>query len=175
MGNCYAPQVSQNKMKIEFDKIAPPYRFPLSATNVKKILAECVPPEILPKLARVHFGCNQQTAQEARIVGRGTKFDVRINFCPKEGRTKLLTENREWCNLVEYVGGSIDKKGQFVLWTHEAAKKYAAFLIVHEVAHIVYAQRHGFAKLNGPKTFPAEESWCNAFAKSMLSKLTNDT
>jgi hypothetical protein len=162
-------------MKIEFDKTAPPYRFPLSATNVKQILTECVPPEILPKLAKVRFGSNQETTQEARIVGRGSKFDVRINFCPKDGKTKLLTEKREWRNLVEYCGGIIDKKGPFVHWTREAAKKYATFLIVHEVAHIVYAQRHGFAQFNGLKTSPAEESWCDAFAKSMLSKLMNDT
>ncbi len=162
-------------MKIEFDNIVPPYFFPLSATDVKQIFAECVPREILPKLAKVHFGCNQQTTQEARIVGRGSKFDVRINFCPKDGKTKLLTEKREWRNLGEYYGGIIDKKGQFVLWTREAAKKYATFLILHEVAHIVYAQRHGFAKLNRPKSSPTEESWRDAFAESLLSKLTNDT
>ena len=144
-------------MKIEFDNIAAPYFFPLSAADVKQIIAECVPPDILRKLAKVHFGCNQQTTQEGRIVGRGSKFDVRINFCSKDGKTKLLTEKREWCNLVEYCGGIIDKKDQFVLWTREAAKKYATFLIVHELAHIVYSQRHGFAKFNGPKNPPAED------------------
>ncbi len=162
-------------MKIEFDKVTRPYRYPLSAKDVKRILVECVPPEILPKLTRLHFGCNQETTQEARIAGRGNKFDVRINFCPKDGKPKLLTKKRVWCHLIEHVGGSIDKKGQFVLWTDEAAKKYAAFLIVHEVAHIVYAHEHGFAKLNGPKSSSAEESWCDAYAKSIISKLTNGT
>ena len=147
----------------------------MSAADVKRMLSECVPAEILPKLAKLHFGCNQQTTQEARIVGRGSNFDVRINFCPRDGKTKLLSERREWCEIVELCGGSIDRKGQSVTWTPDAARKYVAFLVTHEVAHIAYAERNGFDKVKGPRSSTSEEAWCDSFAKFVISKLGANT
>lgn len=159
-------------MQLEFDKITAPYCYPLSASDVKQVLAECVPAEMMPRLAKLHFGCNQQTTQEARIITRGNKIDVRINFCPKDGKTRLLSEKREWREIIKFCGGSIDKKDDSVLWTAEAAKRYAIFLIAHEIAHIIYAARNGSNRFTDSKSSATEETWCDSFAKSILVKLT---
>jgi len=156
-------------MKIEFEKITEPYCYPISAADVKQILNEFVPAEILPKLVKMHFGCNQQTTQEARIVGRGSNFEVRINFCLKDGKTKLLSEKRDWCGIVELCGGSIDKPLQSVTWKPDAAKKYTAFLIAHEIAHIAYAEQNGQSGFSG-KSSASEEAWCESFAKDVVRK-----
>ncbi len=161
-------------MKIEFEKITPPYAFPVSAADIKEIVSQCIPPEILPRVRKIHFGCNQQTTQEARIVGRGSSFEIRINFCPKEGKTKLLSEKREWCNLVELCGGKIDKQCRIVAWKPEAASIYTVFLIAHEVAHVAYAERNGQSSFSGNSS-ASEEAWCESFAKDVVRKLTTST
>jgi hypothetical protein len=162
-------------MKIEFEKITVTYRYPVSAADVKQILSECIPSEILPILTKIHFGCNQQTTQEARVVYRGSSFEVRINFCPKGGKTKLLSEKRDWCSIVELCGGYIDKQLQTVKWNPEAAKKYTTFLIVHEVAHIVYAEQNGQSGFSSHKSSASEETWCESFAQNILRKMTANT
>ena len=161
-------------MKIEFEKITPPYSFPVSASNVKEIVSRCIPTEFLPRVRKIHFGCNQQTTQEARIVGRGNSFEIRINFCPKEGKTKLLSEKREWCDLVELCGGEIDKQSRAVTWKPDAARNYTGFLIAHEVAHIAYAERNGQNGFGG-KSSASEESWCESFAKDVVRRLITST
>ena len=165
----------KNQMKIEFEKITAPYCYPVSSADAKQILNECIPTEILPKIIRLHFGCNQQTTQEARIVGRGSSFEVRINFCPKDGKTKLLSEKRDWSSIVELCGGSIDRVAQLVAWKPDSARTYAAFLIAHEIAHIAYAERNGSSKFNGSKSSASEEAWCDSFAKEALRKLKAST
>ncbi len=161
-------------MKIEFEKISPPYSFPASAGEVKEIVNLCIPPEILPRIQKIYFGCNQRTTQEARIVGRGSNFEIRINFCPKEGKTKLLSEMREWCELVELCGGKIDKQGRTVAWKPDSLRTYTGFLIAHEVAHVVYAERNGRSGFSG-KSSASEEAWCESFAKDVVRRLMTST
>jgi len=161
-------------MKIEFEKITSPYSFPVSALEVKGIVNHCIPPEILSRVGKIHFGCNKQTTQEARIVGRGSSFEIRINFCPKEGKTKLLSEKREWCDLVELCGGKIDKQSRTVTWKPDAARIYTGFLIAHEVAHVIYAERNGQSVFSG-KSSASEEAWCESFAKDVVRTLMTST
>jgi hypothetical protein len=158
-------------MQIEFDKIAEPYRYPLSASDVKHVLSACVPTEMMPRLTKVHFGCNHHSTQEARIVTRGNKIDIRINFCPKDGKSRLLREKRGWCEIIMLSGGSIDRKDESISWTADAATKYATFLIAHEIAHVIYAERNGLNKLNGSKSSTSEEKWCDSFARAVIAKM----
>jgi hypothetical protein len=161
-------------MKIEFEKITSPYCYPVSAADVKEIASQCTPPGISPRVGKIHFGCNQQTTQEARIIGRGSSFEIRINLCPKEGKTKLLSEKREWCDLVEFCGGEIDRQSRTVNWKPDAAKKYTGFLIAHEIAHVAYAERNGLSGFSG-KSSASEEAWCESFAKDVLRRMTAST
>ena len=161
-------------MKIEFEKITPQYSFPVSAAEVKAIAIQCIPPAILPRVRKIHFGCNQHTTQEARIVGRGSSFEIRINFCLKEGKTKLLSEKREWCDVVELCGGKIDKQNRTVAWKPDAARIYTGFLIAHEVAHVAYGERNGQSDFSG-KSSASEEAWCESFAKAVVKGLKTST
>lgn len=161
-------------MKIEFEKITPPYSFPVSAADAKEIVSQCIPLEILPRIRKIHFGCNQQTTQEARIVERGSSFEIRINFCLKEGKTKLLSEKREWYDLVELCGGKIDKQCRIVTWKPDTARTYTGFLIAHEIAHIAYAEQNGQSGFGG-KSSASEEAWCELFAKDVVRKLKTST
>lgn len=161
-------------MKIEFEKITSPYYFPVSAADVKEIVSQYIPPEILPRVRKIHFGCNQQTTQEARIVGRGSSLEIRINFCLKEGKTKLLSEKREWCDLVEFCGGKIDKQCRTVAWKPDTARAYTGFLLAHEIAHVAYAERNGQSGFSG-KSSASEEAWCESFAKDIVKMLMTST
>jgi hypothetical protein len=161
-------------MKIEFGKIAPPYSFPVSTAEVKEIVIQCILPEILPRIRKIHFGCNRQTTQEARIIGRSGNFEIRINFCLKEGKTKLLSEKRNWCDLVEACGGKIDKRQREVIWEPAAARTYTGLLIAHEVAHVAYAEKNGQSHFTG-KTSASEEAWCDSFAKDVVGRLMPGT
>ncbi len=161
-------------MKIEFERISLLYSFPVSAAEMKEFVGLCIPPEIFPRIQKIHFGCNQQTTQEARIVGRGNSFEIRINFCPKEGKTKLLSEKREWCDLVELCGGKIDRQSRTIAWTPDASRTYTGFLIAHEISHVAYAVRNGQRGFSG-KSSTSEEAWCESFAKDVVRRLMKST
>jgi hypothetical protein len=156
-------------MKIEFEKVTEPYQYPFSVADTKLFLQKIVPTEILANISKIHYGCNQQTTQEARIVERGQRYDLRINFCPKAGTTKLLSVKTEWCRIVLLCGGTLDKAAQNVAWTPESARKYVMFLIAHEIAHLLYAsEKHG-GSFRGSKTSAIEEAWCDRFARESLA------
>ena len=161
-------KAKDTEMKIEFDKVPIPYACPISSREVRQLLSGCgIPSE---KIARVHFGCDWKTTLEARIVTRGKTIELRVNFCLKDGRTRLLSENSAWRETVKYFGGVIDAENRELVWTTKAAKGYAAFLLLHEVAHVFYseqAQPHGLSKT---KSSASEESWCDSYAKAALLK-----
>lgn len=154
-------------MRVTFDECRGCW-FPLSAREVRSVLRSEVAPDILERIAWVRFGCSTRTGQEGRVVERGTRYDIRIDFCPHESGdgvlfTRRLSERREWTEPVRSLGGRFDPGTPTVIWSVESAARYAVFLLLHEVAHIVFnvSRRGGFC---GTSRDPAEEVWCDSFA-----------
>ena len=158
-------------MKIEFEKVAPPYPHPISSRELKALIVASDLAATAKKIAKIHFGCNQKTSQEARIVIRGDTYEIRINFCLKDGKTRLLSDRRPWCEIVECFGGIIDGQNREVTWTKEATKGYVVFLLFHELAHILYSERNQRFILPNSKGSPSEESWCDNYAKTVASRV----
>ena len=153
-------------MRVSFDSLAGGRTYPLSRELVKRFLEVTAPPEIHARIARIHFGCNLRTTQEARIVARPRTFDVRINFwLEPDGTSRVVSTRPDWSSPVQRLGGVIERGANRVVWSHGAAQRYSAFLLAHEVAHAVYAATHGYPHLVEGKGGRAEERWCDRWAE----------
>jgi hypothetical protein len=161
-------------MRIEFDRITSEYAYPLSRAETKRVLdavfAEHA--ELRKAVVGIRFGCNQRTTQEATVVVRRGGFDVRVNFCLRDGRTRITNDEREWAVWVKRLGGRISDDGTSVQWTKSTAARYAVFLLCHELAHIVYKNRHGglnWADVGGSRM---EEQFCDEWALAAVARLS---
>jgi hypothetical protein len=158
-------------VKVDYDKASLGYSYPLGAKAVRELIREEVPEELRRHIVRVRFGCNQRTTQEARIVARGELLEIRINFCPHNGRTRILTDRPNWTSVVVALGGVLDVERGEVEWPSDAAQRYTIFLLFHEIAHVLYFQMHGSGTLSSFKSSPAEEKWCDSFALDSATRL----
>lgn len=155
-------------LKIEFDGIAA-FTYPLNKADVQRMLP-LVGENIASRIAHIRFGCNQKTTQEGRTVQRGPQFDIRINFCVKSGVGLLLSRDPSYMKIITLCGGEIDPGNNQTVWTPAAAKRYAAFLLLHEIAHIVYCTINSGGEMTGKRTGANEEKWCDQFALRLLPR-----
>ncbi len=143
--------------------------YPIDAREVKSALQSFAPKEILGAISKIRFGCNQTTTQEARIVGRGPTYEIRINFFLCGSKTRLLSQTKKWLKPVETCGGDVIKGASEVYWSANAARRYAIFLLFHEVGHAVYARERGLGMLHSSVTSAEEERWCDSFGLQAAS------
>lgn len=155
-------------MKIEFDS-AGPYTYPLSKADVQR-LRSLVAESVAAKIARIRFGCNQKTTQEGRTVQRGPRFDIRINFCVKSNQGLLLSTRSDYAKILARCGGKIDHRNNMVVWTTRGARLYAAFILLHEIGHVVYSESYAGGQFNGSRPANNEERWCDEYALSLLPR-----
>lgn len=156
-------------MKVSYDKISPDYVYLLSRIDLA-ILSGIVSPSSLAVIMGIRFGCNTKTTQEGRIVQRGGRYEIRINFCLKNNRSRLLSAKKTYQRTIDYFGGKIDRETGLIVWSPESAKRYAFYLLFHEIAHAVYCEQFKGGKLEGHGS-PTEESWCDEYAAGALKKL----
>ncbi len=164
--------VLPSTMQIRFDVITEEHRYPLARDQVKRVLLEAFKeaPELREAVRSVRFGCSRHTTQEGRVVQRGQSFEVRINFCLRENRTRALSASRSWLDAVTACGGVHDSSSGQVVWSKAAAAKYAAFLLFHEVAHLVYMRRSGATALGFNSGAREEERFCDEWAMGTLTR-----
>ncbi|MEQ1919623.1 MAG: hypothetical protein ABL955_10520 [Elusimicrobiota bacterium] len=155
-------------MKIEYDS-AEAYTHPLSKTDVQ-LLRPLIVDSVMEKIAHIRFGCNQKTTQEGRTVQRGPKFDIRVNFCVKSNQGLLLSTKSDYTKIIIRCGGKLDLKNNVVTWTSAGAKLYAAFLLLHEIGHIVHCDTYSGGQFNGSRPANNEERWCDDFALNLLPR-----
>jgi hypothetical protein len=138
--------------------------YPLDAKTTKRIVKQAAPPEVVAAIREVRYGCNRTTTQEARIVERGTIFDIRINFFLDGQRSRLISSAKKWTRPVEELGGEIDYATKTVRWTDQSARRYSAFLLLHEIAHAIYMRKRTLEGWGATKSSTEEEAWCDEFA-----------
>ncbi len=158
-------------MQIIYDKVSTDYIYPLGARSDIDELKGKIDDHLLNKISKIRFGCNLKTTQEARLVQRGEKFEIRINFCLKEYRSPIITDKKDWLQTIEKFGGKPDPKRNTVQWSLESAKKYSLFLLMHEIGHIVYCFKHFGGKLTNRKGSSTEEKWCEDYALNKINKI----
>lgn len=156
-------------MKISYDKISLDYIYPISRSDVSK-LRVVVSPAVLEKIASIRFGCNTTTTQEGRTVQRGNQYEVRVNFCLRGNYSRLLSGEKDYQSTIIRFGGKIVKDVGTITWTSGSAKLYACYLLLHEIAHVVYCEQFKSGRLEG-RGSASEESWCDEFASSALKSL----
>jgi len=149
-------------MRIIYNKVSPEYVYPLSKDDINKAKG-IVPAGDLAKLRTIEFGCNNKTTQEGRIVQRGRFYDIRINFCLNNCTSLILSDDRPYIEQIERYGGLIDHKARLITWKLADAKRYALFLLFHEIGHLVYAEHHLGGTLER-RTSKNEEIWCDTYA-----------
>jgi hypothetical protein len=156
-------------MKIIFDTVSSEYLYPLSKCDVARI-KEVVNSEELNKLRKIEFGCNTKTTQEGRTVQRGKYYDIRINFCLKNLSSLILSEDKKYIDQIKRFASNVDIKSRLITWELAEAKRYALFLLFHEIGHVIYSEHHLQNKLNGPSS-KAEEQWCDSYSMQKISEL----
>ena len=158
-------------MIISFDRLAGEYVYPVSRSDVARALNAIADQwQGKSRLKSVRFGCSRDTTREARIVQRVGALDIRVNFCLKGWRTKDIGITRRWKRIVLDCGGVIEKEAGTVKWDPNSARRYAILLIYHEVAHVVYGERHGHAGLVDSRGGGAEEKWCDEWAVAAVRR-----
>ena len=58
-------------------------------------------------------------------------------------------------------------------WELRDVKRYAFFLLLHEIGHVVYSEKHlpGGMASGHKKNSPKEEKWCDNYGTQLLSKM----
>jgi hypothetical protein len=85
-------------MKIMYDNISSDYLYPLSKKDMGHIKGY-FPTNTIEKIKVIRFGCNLNTTQEGRTVQRGNFYDIRINFCLRGLKSKLLSDQNDYIIL----------------------------------------------------------------------------
>jgi hypothetical protein len=158
-------------MKITYDNVSSGYLYPLDSKTDLDVFRERVEDKILSKILKIRFGCNWKTTQEARLIQRGKNFDIRINFCLKDDKSKILSDKKDWLRIIEKFGGVLDQSRNEVSWSMENAKRYSLFLLFHEVGHIEYCIKHLDGRISDNKGSSAEERWCEKYALDIMNKI----
>lgn len=150
-------------MRVEYDNVDGCYAYPFSRKDLP-VLAEVVDPDTLARVRLIRFGCNNRTTQEARLVGRGKHFDIRINFATDPSLcSRLRSREARYLNVLKALGARIELDSNAAQWSKLSASKYARWLILHEFGHIVYVARNAGGGIAG-RTSAAEEAFCDRFA-----------
>ena len=163
--------VDNRDMRIVFDRLGESRRFPLNQKEVKVLLGEAAKevPE-LGSLRLLRVGWNGTTTQEASIIRRGRSLEIRINFSIEGDTSRVLSRKPRWLRAVRACGGVPDLIDGQIQWPESSAKSYFAFLLLHEVAHLVADRRDtGVRRERGRAQ--AEENFCDEWALRAVDRL----
>ncbi len=157
-------------MRLTYARLPAERRHPLGRDAVRRLLAETAPeaPALLSRVRAIHFGWNGRTTQEGRIVQHGAFFEIRINFTVEGERSRLLRSDARWLRGVTRCGGFASAESGWVSWPAGSAEQYCSFLILHELAHAVYAQSRTHGAIVGWGGASQEESFCDEWALSRV-------
>jgi len=153
-------------MKVHFNALSSEYVYPLCKKEVLRYVS-LVFEQGLRKIGEIEFGCNTKTTQEGRIVQHGDRYNIRINFCLKNLSSTILSNSSVYMNQIKVFASCVDMDSGLITWKLHEAKRYALFLLFHEIGHIVYSESHSSVKMSGSGT-RMEEQWCDRYAMQML-------
>jgi len=160
-------------MKILYNSVSSEYLYPLSNKDIRRI-RDYIPSEILDLISCIRFGCNVKTHREGRIVKRGRFYDIRINFCLRRVggplQSLIQSDTKEYIEEVKRYGGKLDLNTKTISWELQDAKRYAFYILLHEIGHIVYSEKHLKGQL-GWKGSRKEEKWCYDYSMRLMKQM----
>jgi hypothetical protein len=160
-------------MKISYDKIPSGHLHPLAREGVEKI-RDALSSEVVHVIREIRFAYNGKTTQEARVVKRGKLYEIRLNFCLTDTggclRSRMLSDEEGYLDEIRKHGGRPDPSTKVIDWDMEHAKRYACYVLLHEIGHVIYLERYAGSRPVG-KAQAREEKWCDSFSATLLKRL----
>lgn len=98
---------------------------------------------------------------------RGDCYDFGINFCLKSLSSIILSNGNAYISQIKMFASCVDRVGGLVNWKVHEAKRYALFLLFHEIGHIVCSESHLLIKMTVPAS-RIEEQWRDRYAMKIL-------
>jgi len=161
-------------MKILYDNVSSEYRYPLSKRDVGRVRSH-IPSEIWDAILYIRFGFSAKTDRAARMVERGRFYRIRINFCLKqvEGHLQslMLFDDKRYIENVKRYGGRPNLSTRTIDWDLKDAKRYAYYLLLHEIGHVVHFEKHLLDGISGRQNAPKEEEWCDNYSAQLIEKM----
>jgi hypothetical protein len=161
-------------VRITYDRLPEGRRHPLGRDACRDRLAALArdPAVPLDRIKAFHFGWNARTTQEGCVVQRDDHFDIRINFTIMGEHSRILEYEPRWLGPATKCGGVVLSHEDRVHWPPGAAERYCWFLVLHELAHLVYANKHTGGNFEGRGGASAEETFCDqwALARALAAK-----
>jgi len=160
-------------MKISYDKVTADHLYPLSEVDVERI-CRVIPSEIVNLIGEIRFAINRKTTQEGRLAKRGKLYEASVNFCLTDvgGRlqSRMLSDRKRYVDEVRTYGGKPNPARKVIDWDLQHAKRYACYVLLHEMGHITYLERYADAGSVG-KAHSKEEKWCDSFSAALVKRL----
>jgi hypothetical protein len=161
-------------MKISYDKVGPGHLYPLSKADVERI-SDAIPAEVVNVIREIRLAYNRKTTQEGKVVKRGRLYDIRVNFCLTDVggclQSRMLSDKKRYIDEMRRYGGKPDPSAGVVHWDLEHARRYACYVLLHEIGHVVYLERYAHGRPVG-KAHSKEETWCDAFSAALVRSLS---
>lgn len=160
-------------MRIIYDSVSAEYTYPLSKADVGRVKNH-VPSDIWDTILYIRFGFSANSTHAGRMFGRGNSYRIRVNFCLKkvEGRLQspLVCRQKRYVENVRRYGGKPDLITRTIAWDLKSAKRYALYVLLHEIGHVVYAEKD----LPGSRSFcriSREEDWCDEYSVKLMQEM----
>ncbi len=157
------------KVKFIRDRLPRNLRYPCDVRDIKDIIA-LLPEEDMRNIDTVHF-CHHKAKMEGRA--RWWRSTIELNYTVDEHLRRLVLEGepepeyiKEWGQF----GGTylIEEGKQYVKWQSMAhAKRYVAFVFLHEVGHFVQLQ----SDRRRPIPYKQSELFANEYAYKQLKRV----
>lgn len=157
-------------MKVYYRDVPEDVQHALSRRDIER-LHEVVPEDILRRIIELHVYYNTRTAVRGLIAFRRKGIIIRINFWTWRRRTRIDSHWPEELPFIRSLGGSIDRENGVVVWTGDSARRFALFILLHEISHLLFKLSHPHAgAMQGGNRY--EEAWCDEKAKELLQRLS---
>jgi len=160
-------------MRIIYDSVSAEYTYPLSKADVGRVKNH-VPSDIWDAILYIRFGFSANSTHAGRMVKRGKSYRIRVNFCLKrsEGRLQspVVCRQKRYVEGVKRYGGKPDLATRTIDWDLKSAKRYALDVLLHEIGHVVYAEK-GLPGSRSARPSSSEEDWCDEYSVKLMQEM----
>lgn len=111
-----------------------------------------------------------RTAVRGLTAFRRKGVIIRINFWTWRRRTPIASHWPTELPFIRSLGGTIDAESGMVIWTGDSARRFALFILLHEISHLMFKLSYPRAGVMSGGN-PFEETWCDEKAKELLGRL----
>ena len=160
-------------MRISFGHVTGSKSYPLTRDEIRSVVT-MLADDVAIAIVEIRYICSMHGYQLGRVVSRASGATITINFCTSGGVSQLLSRRRRYLDEIHACGGVVNLESGDVLWPSDSAKKYAVYVLAHEIGHLAYAKKYGNNRLDGRHKGGGEEKWCDAYAEATVARFEKD-